>query len=363
MSDRGAAGARGRTSAAAARAEAPAQVTGGLAGGARGRDRRRAQGRGGRGGVSLALLRGWRAPAPARGPRSRCMKAARPASPRSMRRSSASHSPVRAGLLASGWTRSTRPMPLSVAASERACRSTYPRRTRASMISARVAGVPRPRSFIASASSRSSRVRPAVSMAVSRVASVNRRGGRVRRATASASTTAAARPGVRPGGKAGPSSLRSFGRPSLRAGSAPRAVRGTLRGRGLEHLPADLVHDRAARVEAIDHGIGPGAAHPRDHGGDGEDVLVVPGHEQAPADQVVDAPLGRRERQALGGNPGGEEGVVIGDLARRRRTAWRAAAPRCPGRAGPRRGRGSPARPARRVAATSVDRWRESVRG
>ena len=41
------------------------------------------------------------------------------------------------------------------------------------MIAARVAGVPKPVSFIASESSFSSSVLPAVSMAVSRVASVN----------------------------------------------------------------------------------------------------------------------------------------------------------------------------------------------
>ncbi len=57
------------------------------------------------------------------------------------------------------------------------------------MICARVAGVPRPHSRIASDSSLSSRALPAVSIAVSRVASVKRGGGRVRFLTASASTT------------------------------------------------------------------------------------------------------------------------------------------------------------------------------
>ena len=57
------------------------------------------------------------------------------------------------------------------------------------MIAARVAGVPSPVSFIASESSFSSSVLPAVSIAVSRVASVKRFGGRVFFFTASTSTT------------------------------------------------------------------------------------------------------------------------------------------------------------------------------
>src|SRR5467141_599442 len=47
------------------------------------------------------------------------------------------------------------------------------------MMAARVAGVPRPVSFMASESSFSSSVLPAVSIAVSSVASVKRLGGRV----------------------------------------------------------------------------------------------------------------------------------------------------------------------------------------
>ncbi len=52
----------------------------------------------------------------------------------------------------------------------------------------------------------------------------------------------------------------------------------------------------------------------RDHGGDRPDVVVVPGAQQAAADQVVDLALVRRERRALGRGGGGDDGVVVGDL-------------------------------------------------
>ena len=71
------------------------------------------------------------------------------------------------------------------------------------MIAARVAGVPSPVSFMASESSFSSSVLPAVSMAVSRVPSVNRLGGRVRLLTGLTSTTVSGCPTSRPAGNAG----------------------------------------------------------------------------------------------------------------------------------------------------------------
>jgi hypothetical protein len=83
------------------------------------------------------------------------------------------------------------------------------------MISARVAGVPRPRSFMASESSRSSREAPAISIAVRSVASVKRRGGRVFFSTASAAATRFGWPAARPGGRASsalPSRLSPCGR-------------------------------------------------------------------------------------------------------------------------------------------------------
>ena len=61
-------------------------------------------------------------------------------------------------------------------------------------MAARVAGVPSPRSFIASESCLLSRVLPADSIAVSRVASVNRGGGLVRFLTVSACKTLAGWP-------------------------------------------------------------------------------------------------------------------------------------------------------------------------
>ena len=69
------------------------------------------------------------------------------------------------------------------------------------MMAARVAGVPKPVSFMASESSFSSRVLPAVSIAVSRVPSVRRFGGRVFFRTASTSTISCGSPFLRPDGK------------------------------------------------------------------------------------------------------------------------------------------------------------------
>ena len=135
---------------------------------------------------------------------------ARSASLRWMRWRWASHWPVMAGLLTCGWTTWISRTPLSVATSALPWRSTYCRRSRVSMISARVAGVPSPEPFIASESSRSSSVRPAVSMAVSSVASVKRFGGRVFLATARASSTCWRCPGARPGGRSWGSSASSF---------------------------------------------------------------------------------------------------------------------------------------------------------
>ena len=70
------------------------------------------------------------------------------------------------------------------------------------MMAARVAGVPRPVSFMASDSSFSSSVLPAVSMAVSSVPSVKRLGGRVFFFKASTSSTSCGCPFARPGGRA-----------------------------------------------------------------------------------------------------------------------------------------------------------------
>ncbi len=104
-------------------------------------------------------------------------------------------------------------MPLSVASSTLPLRTTYSRLSSVSMIAARVAGVPRPVSFIASESSFSSTARPAVSMAVSSVPSVKRGGGRVRLGTGTTSSTRARWPAARPPGSS----------PSAGAASSPSA--------------------------------------------------------------------------------------------------------------------------------------------
>ena len=96
--------------------------------------------------------------------------------PCSIWRSLNSHSPVMAGLVncsaftaAKNWITCSA---LAVGISSRWARSMYRWLIRPSIVSARVAGVPRPRSFIASASSSSSTSLPAPSIAESSVASV-----------------------------------------------------------------------------------------------------------------------------------------------------------------------------------------------
>ncbi len=102
-----------------------------------------------------------------------CMNATRFSRPFSISESRFSQAPVIAGE-ASAWSprAEMRPIERSVARSVRPWRSRYSLSIRRSMVAARVAGVPRPDSFIASAASSSSTSRPAVSMARSRVASL-----------------------------------------------------------------------------------------------------------------------------------------------------------------------------------------------
>ncbi len=154
-------------------------------------------------------------------------------------------------------------------------------------------------------SSRSSRWAPAVSIAVSSVASVKRRrrprllleglhprdalrlaGGEVRRQLGLVPPVAVARLALRPG----------------------RA-----RGGRLEGLPPRLLNRRARAVEAV-HARRGAAIHPRDHGRHGENVLVVPRHQQPAADEVVDEALVAGEVHPDRGNGGREEGVVVGHL-------------------------------------------------
>ncbi len=108
------------------------------------------------------------------------------------------------------------------------------------MMEARVAGVPRPVSFMASESSFSSSVLPAVSMAVRSVASVKRLGG---------ARLLLERPRRRPRPAAG----RARGRRAALA-RRPQLLRSRLGGGEIEDLPADLVDEAAGGVIAIDDG-------------------------------------------------------------------------------------------------------------
>ena len=105
-----------------------------------------------------------------------------------MRLRRCSQRPVSSGRV-SRWSPSIlmRPTPFSVARRLRPSRSMYSASTRRSMVAARVAGVPMPASFIASAASSSSTSLPAVSIARRSVPSEYLAGGLVRLASASAS--------------------------------------------------------------------------------------------------------------------------------------------------------------------------------
>ena len=178
-------------------------------------------------------------------------------------------------------------MPLSVASRLLPLRTMYSRLSSTSMMAARVAGVPRPVSFMASESSFSSSVLPAVSMAVSSVPSVKRLGG-ARLLLQDLDVQHVLR-----------LALGEPRRQLLFARRIAGAGRGflRLRRRHVQHLPADLLHRAARGVIAVHDGV---IANRGDHGGDAPDVVVVPGAEQAAADQVVDLALFGRERGLAG---------------------------------------------------------------
>ncbi len=83
------------------------------------------------------------------------------------------------------------------------------------------------------------------------------------------------------------------------------------RGRNVKHLPAHLLDGRAGRVITID-ALALGDS--RDHGGYRPDVVVVPGAEQAPADEVIDLALLSGQAGALRRNSGRDYGVMVRDL-------------------------------------------------
>jgi hypothetical protein len=100
------------------------------------------------------------------------MNTSRSYSPRTIRASFCSHCPVSSADVSSGERSMVMSAtPFGVATSDFFSRLTYSRLSNVSMMAARVAGVPRPASFMASRSSSSSICFPAVSIASSRVAS------------------------------------------------------------------------------------------------------------------------------------------------------------------------------------------------
>ena len=94
-----------------------------------------------------------------------------------------SHSPVNSGVHRTSVRKFRSSVmsdnPFAVTTSSFPLRSTYPSKIRPSIIWARVAGVPKPRSLIASRNSSSSTSLPAPSIAESNVASLKRAGGLV----------------------------------------------------------------------------------------------------------------------------------------------------------------------------------------
>ena len=154
------------------------------------------------------------------------------------------------------------------------------------MICARVAGVPSPFSFIASESSLSSSVLPAVSIAVSSVPSVNRFGARVFFAIDSTSRTCLRLSlcEIRRQLSGLPRHRRLLGLFPLPSSSC-----------NVEHLPSDLHDRRAARMKSIVDA----AADERDDRGDRPDMVVVPRRQQAAADQVEELAFVRIERSHL----------------------------------------------------------------
>ena len=151
--------------------------------------------------------------------------------------------------------------------------------------------------FIASESSFSSSVLPAVSMAVRSAASVRRLGGRVVLRRASTSTTSCGWPLV-PDRKAA-----SGGASGLRLSAFARVE--------VEDFPAYLLDGGSRGVVAIDDG---GIGNRGDDCGHGPDVVFVPGAEQAAADEVVDLAFVGRRAGMVGRSGGGDDGVVVGDL-------------------------------------------------
>jgi hypothetical protein len=155
------------------------------------------------------------------------MNAARVSVPRAIAARRASHVPVSSADAsdASGIC-AIKLSPSGVATRWFRSRAMYSRRNNVSMIDARVAGVPRPVSFIAARSASSSMRRPAVSIAPSSVASVYRGGGVVCFAcdakVASSTWPSTSTGSAVVGSRSRPSASSSRPRPSIPRPSLPR---------------------------------------------------------------------------------------------------------------------------------------------
>ena len=219
----------------------------------------------------------------------------RGASPRSMRFRRASHCPVIAGLFTSGCTTSISWMPLSVASRFFPLRTIYSRFSSTSIIEARVAGVPRPLSFMASDSSFSSSVLPAVSIAVSSVPSVSRLGATCLLLQAL--------------------DIQDVLRLAARESRRQRLFFLLGRGFALRHAFCARFADRALSSRSAgllyptsDSGRSRAVHDRRDHRRHRPDVILMPCAQQPAADEVIDA-RSSGERLACSG------GVTVGMMA------------------------------------------------
>ena len=89
------------------------------------------------------------------------------------------------------------------------------------------------------------------------------------------------------------------------------ALFGFRRRRQVQHLPAHLHHRASRRVIPVDD---PGIADRRDHRRHRPDVVLVPGAQQPPANQIVNLMLVRRQRNPLGPRRCRNDRVMVADL-------------------------------------------------
>src|SRR5580704_7983782 len=194
-------------------------------------------------------------------------------------------------------------IPFSVASRFFPVRTMKPRFSNTSIMAARVAGVPSPVSFIASDNSFSSRLWPAVCIAVRRVPSVNRFGGRVFFFLASISMTSwnCPLPSITGRTWSGVSSA-----PLLYRRISPSSFR-----HEIESLPAHLLHEGPRGPIAV-HNLS--FRDRRYHGRHCLEEIVMPHHEKALADEVVNLAFVLREVGLLSRDRCRDDGVVVAHL-------------------------------------------------